>query len=168
MRWIWLWALAAVVAAGCSSSNEAPTPIPIPLAPATQIDNFSGTLKVQGSNYHQFQLKQAGEVDITLTTTAYAPVTDPTTGVTAPSTRTDPIPPLTLLIGTPAATVLGLQCSALSFDSVPLITTATASSTAQLKGNALVGNFCISLSDPTATLLDPITYKISVARPADP
>jgi hypothetical protein len=169
MRRVFPWALAlAMAAAGCGQSTEAPTPIPIPLAPATFVDNFSGTLNLVGSNYHQFQLKQSGEVDITLTTTAYAPTTDPDTGASIPSTRTDPIPPLLLLVGTPAATTIGLQCSPIAFNGANLLVEATASNTAQLKGNALAGNYCISLSDQNAALLDPITYKVTVARPADP
>jgi len=156
------------MAAACAQSNAAPTPIRIPLAPPTAVDNFSGTLHLVGSNYHQFQLKQPGEVDITLTSTAYAPATDPDTGASIPSTRTDPIPPLLLVVGTPAATTIGLQCSPLAFNGVALLVQATASTTAQLKGNALSGNYCISLSDQNASLLDPITYKVTVARPADP
>jgi hypothetical protein len=157
-----------VAVAGCAQSNQAPTPIPIALAPATVVDNFSGTLKVSGSNYHQFQLKQPGEVDITLTSTAYAPTTDATTGLSTPSTRTDPIPALRILVGTPAATTIGLQCSPLAFNGQALLTTATAGNTAQLTGDALVGNYCISISDPNTALLDPITYHITVARPANP
>jgi hypothetical protein len=171
MRRVFPWAPALVLcvaAAGCAQSNQAPTPIPIALAPASAVDNFSGTLKVLGSNYHQFQLKQPGEVDITLTSTAYAPTIDPDTGESIPSTRTDPIPALTVLVGTPAATTIGLQCSPLSFNNAALLVSATAGTAAQLKGNALAGNFCISISDSNAALLDPITYRITVARPADP
>jgi hypothetical protein len=169
MRRVFPWGLAlAMMGAGCAQSSEAPTPIPIPLAPASAVDNFSGTLTLVGSNYHQFQVKQPGEVDITLTTTAYAPTTDPDTGASIPSTRTDPIPPLLLLVGTPAATTIGLQCSPLAFNGANLLVEATAGNTAQLKGNALAGNYCISLSDQNAALLDPITYKVTVARPADP
>jgi hypothetical protein len=158
----------ATAAAGCAQSNEAPTPIPIPLAPATAVDNFAGTLNVLGSNYHQFQLKQPGEVQITLTSTAYAAKTDATTGISSPSTRTDPIPALTILVGTPAATTIGLQCSPLAFNGAAMVVSATAGATPQLKGNALAGNFCISVSDPNSALLDPITYRVTVARPADP
>jgi hypothetical protein len=169
MRRVFPWAMAvAIASAGCAQSSDAPTPIPIPLAPASFVDNFSGTLNLVGSNYHQFQLKQPGEVDITLTTTAYAPKTDPDTGASIPSTRTDPIPPLLLLVGTPAATTIGLQCSPIAFNGLNLLVEATASNTAQLKGNALAGNYCISVSDQSAALLDPITYKVTVARPADP
>ena len=168
MRRVFPWALVLALAAGCAQSSQAPTPIPIPLAPPTAVDNFSGTLHLVGSNYHQFQLKQSGEVDITLTTTEYAPTTDPDTGASIPSTRTDPIPPLLLVVGTPAATTIGLQCSPIAFNGVNLLIEATASNTAQLKGNALAGNYCISLSDQNAALLDPITYKVTVARPADP
>jgi hypothetical protein len=168
MRRVFPWALVLAMAAACAQSSQAPTPIPIPLAPPTVVDNFSGTLHLVGSNYHQFQLKQPGEVDITLTTTAYAPTTDPNTGASIPSTRTDPIPPLLLLVGTPAATTIGLQCSPLAFNGANLLVEATASNTAQLKGNALAGNYCISVSDQNAALLDAITYRVTVARPADP
>src|SRR5436190_1335949 len=110
-------ALAPVIlaAAGCAQSAEAPTPIPIPLAPAAVVDNFSGTLKVAGSNYHQFNVPQTGVVAITLTTDSYAPLTD-ADGNTAPNPRTDPIPALTILVGTPAATTIGLQCSPIAFN----------------------------------------------------
>ena len=86
------WALAcAMAAAGCAQSNEAPTPIPINLSPADTTDTFSGTLNILGTNYHQFCVEKPGEVDITLRSTAYAPTTDPDTGASIPSTRTDPI-----------------------------------------------------------------------------
>src|SRR5437763_8821783 len=139
----------ALAAGACGQSSDAPTAVPIALAPPAAIDNFSGKLNVLGSNYHQFQHKQAGEVDITLTSTSYAPTTDPDTGASVPSTRTDPIPPLTVLVGTPSATTIGLQCSPLAFNSQYLVVTATASNTPQLKGDALAGNFCISVSDPS-------------------
>jgi hypothetical protein len=117
MRRVFPWALAlTVVAAGCAQSNEAPTPVPIPLAPADTTDTFSGTLSILGTNYHQFCVEKAGEVDITLKSTAYAPTTDPDTGASIPSTRTDPIPPLTIVIGTPAATTIGLLCSPIVFN----------------------------------------------------
>jgi len=160
-------ALCAAIA-GCAQSDQAPTPIPIPLAPPSAVEKFSGKLNILGSNYHQFQLKQAGEVNITLTSTTYAPTTDPNTGASIPSTRTDPIPALTLLVGTPAATISGLLCSPLAFNGQALLTTATASNTPQLKGNALVGNYCISVTDASGALLDPINYTVSVAHPVDP
>ena len=78
MRRVLLLALGlAMAAGGCAQSNQAPTPIPIAIAPADTTDTFSGTLNVLGSNYHQFCLVTTGEVDITLTKTAYAPTTDP-------------------------------------------------------------------------------------------
>jgi hypothetical protein len=40
-----------------------------------------------------------------------------------------------------------------------------ASTTAQLKGNALAGNYCISVSDPNAALTDSIKYTVNVAHP---
>jgi hypothetical protein len=153
-----------LAAAGCAQSNEAPTPIPITLAPASIVDNFSGTLKVAGSNYHQFNVPQNGVVRITLTTDSYAPLTD-ADGNTAPNPRTDPIPALTILIGTPSATTIGLQCSPIAFDGVAQFVVTAPGTTPQLSGNALTGNYCISVSDPAAALLDSILYKVTVARP---
>ena len=84
MSRVFPWALALAVAAaasGCAQSNQAPTPIPINLSPADTTDTFSGTLNVLGSNYHQFCVEKPGEVDITLTRTAYAP---PSTSLNIP------------------------------------------------------------------------------------
>ena len=160
-------ALALAVAAGaCSQSAEAPTPIPIPLAPATVVDNFSGTLKVFGSNYHQFNVPQNGVVGITLTSDSYAPLTNPDTGEPVPNPRTDPIPALTILVGTPAATTIGLQCSAIAFNGAAQYVVVTPGTAPQLTGNALAGNYCISVSDPNDQLLDPILYKVTVSHPA--
>jgi len=167
MRRVFPWALALAVAAfGCAQSNEAPTPIPIPLAPADSTDTFSGTLSILGTNYHQFCVEKPGEVDITLTSTAYAPITDPDTGASIPSTRTDPIPPLTIVIGTPAATTIGLLCSPIVFNGQNMVVNnATPGNTPQIAGNALAGNLCISVSDPAGKLLDKITYQVKVAHP---
>ena len=167
MRRVFPWVLALAVAAfGCAQSNEAPTPVPIPLAPADTTDTFSGTLSILGTNYHQFCVEKAGEVDITLRSTAYAPTTDPGTGASIPSTRTDPIPPLTIVIGTPAATTIGLLCSPIVFNGQnQVVNNATPSNKPQIAGNALAGNLCISVSDPTGTLPDKITYRVTVAHP---
>jgi hypothetical protein len=167
MSRVFLWALAlAVVAAACTQSNQAPTPIPINLSPADTTDTFSGTLSILGSNYHQFCVEKPGEVDITLRSTAYAPTTDPDTGASIPSTRTDPIPPLTVLVGTPAATTIGLLCSPIAFNGQSLVVhDATAGSKAQIAGTALAGNLCISVSDPNGALPDKITYQVTVAHP---
>ena len=156
------------LAAGCAQSNEAPTPIVIPLAAASVVDNYSGTLKVLGSNYHQFKVPQNGQVAITLTSAAYAPRTDADTGLSVPNLRTDPIAALTILVGTPAATTIGLQCSPIAFNNVAQFVVTSPGTTPQLAGSALAGNYCISISDPNGALLDPIAYKITVARPAEP
>ena len=167
MRRVFPWVMALAVAAfGCAQSNEAPTPIPIALAPADSTDTFSGTLSVLGTNYHQFCVEKPGEVDITLRSTAYAPTTDPDTGASIPSTRTDPIPPLTIVIGTPAATTIGLLCSPIVFNGKnQVVTDATPGNKPQIAGNALAGNLCISVSDPTGVLPDKITYQVTVAHP---
>jgi len=167
MRRVFPWALTlAVAVAGCAQGTQTPTPIPIPLAPADTTDTFSGTLSILGSNYHQFCVEKPGEVFITLRSTAYAPTTDPDTGASIPSTRTDPIPPLTVLVGTPAATTIGLLCSPIQFNGQNMVATdATAGTKAQISGNALAGNLCISVSDPTGVLPDKITYQVTVAHP---
>jgi hypothetical protein len=163
-QWLGPAILAAMAAAGCAQNAEAPTPIAIPLATASVIDNFAGTLKVGGSNYHQFNVPQNGAVAITLTTTSYAPLTD-ADGNTSENPRTDPIPALTIVVGTPAATVVGLQCSPIAFNGAAQFVATTPGTTPQLTGNALTGNYCISVSDPNSALLDPILYKVTVARP---
>ena len=170
MRRVSLWALwlataLALAAAGCAQSSEAPTPVPLTLSPPAATDNFSGTLSLLGSNYHQFTVSLPGEVGITLTSTSYAPTTDATTGEIIPSTKTDPIPALQIAVGSPAATTIGLQCSTIYFDTQPMLVSTTPGTTAQLKGTALAGNFCISVSDPNAALTDPIKYTITVAHP---
>src|SRR5437867_3834304 len=167
MSRVFPWALAfAMAAAGCAQSNQAPTPIPITLSPADTTDTFSGTLNILGSNYHQFCVEKPGEVDITLTRTAYAPTTDPDTGGSVPSTRTDPIPPLTVLVGTPAATTIGLLCSPIAFNGKNLVVSdATAGPKPQIAGTALAGNLCISVSDPSGVLPDKLTYQVTVAHP---
>lgn len=157
----------AIVASGCANSSEAPTPIPIPLAPPAKVDNYSGTLHIGGSNYHQFGFKEAGEVDITLTSVAYADITD-ADGNTVPNPRTDPIPGLTIVVGTPAATTIGLQCSPIAFNGVAQFAVATPGTAPQLTGDAIAGQYCISVSDPNIALLDPVIYKISIAHPLDP
>ena len=156
------------LAAGCAQSNVEPTPIAIPLAAASVVDNYSGTLKVLGSNYHQFKVPQNGQVAITLTSAAYAPRTDADTGLSVPNLRTEPIAALTILVGTPAATTIGLQCSPIAFNNVAQFVVTSPGTTPQLAGSALAGNYCISISDPNGALLDPIAYKITVARPAEP
>jgi len=165
MRRVLLLALGlAAAAAGCAQSDQAPTPVQIALSPPTATDNFAGTLVVLGSNYHQFTVAAPGEVDITLTSTSYAPIVDDT-GATVPSTKTDPIPPLQIAVGTPAATTIGLQCSVLVFNTQVMLVSTVPGTTAQLKGNALAGNYCISVADPTAALTDKIKYTVSVAHP---
>jgi hypothetical protein len=166
-QWLAPAVLVALAMAGCAQSTQAPTPLPIPLAPATVPDNFSGTLKVAGSNYHQFNVPQNGVVAITLTSASYAPLTD-ADGNTSANPRTDPIPALTILVGTPAATTIGLQCSPIAFNGAAQFVVTTPGTTPQLSGNALAGNYCISVSDASAALLDPVLYKVTVSRPDKP
>src|SRR6266853_4748752 len=134
MRRVFPLALGLALAAACAQSNVTPTPVQIPLSAPIVSDNFSGTLAVHGSNYHQFSVATPGEVDITLTGTSYAPTKDATTGESVPSTKTDPIPPVQIAVGTPAATTIGLQCSVLTFNTQFMLVSAVPSRTAQLTG----------------------------------
>src|SRR5438477_205581 len=118
------------------------------------------------STYHQFNVPQNGQVGITLTSDSYAPLTDPDTGNPVPNPRADPIPALTILVGTPAATTIGLQCSAIAFNGAAQYVVVSPGTAPQLTGNALAGNYCISVSDPNDQLLDPILYKVTVSHPA--
>jgi hypothetical protein len=150
-------ALAAGAASACAGSSE-PTPIPTPVAPATITDTYTGTLFVQGTNLHVFAIKQDGEVHVTLTSITTVPVeADP--NATPPVAAVPSVPvtvPMTLTVGQPTLTTLGIQCSNLKS------TVTTPGTTAQVTGQALTGNLCVSISDPDALLPRTSTYTITV------
>ena len=168
-RWGAAVLIAAVMAAGCASQDAAPT-APATLAPPSVIETFTGTVIALGSDMHTFSVSQLGEVDITLRSTTLQATIDATTGESIPPADPTAVPPLTLAIGTPTTTIFGLQCSPIVFGTQQMLVHTTAGSAAQLKGSALPGTFCVSLSDAAGTagaglLTAPVDYEIVVAHP---
>jgi hypothetical protein len=152
--------IAAVVAVSSCNKDTTPTPVPTPIAPPTITENFSGTLFVLGSNVHFFAVKLPSEVDVTLTAVATVPVTaDPAT--TPPVIGMPAVPvtaPLTLRVGQSTLTTIGVQCSNL------MSVSATPGSAPQLKGQALAGTYCVSISDPNDVLPSAVSYAITVSH----
>jgi hypothetical protein len=150
----------AVAAAGCEKTGV-PVPSPIPIAPPTIVEPaFTGTLLQLGSNLHEFAVATNGEVDVTLLAVTTVPVPDDPTAnppvVGAPATPLTT--PLTLAVGQPSITTLGVTC-------LPFKAVVTAPAVApQLTGQALKGTFCISISDPSGVLPGPVNYTITVAH----
>jgi hypothetical protein len=149
----------AIAAAACDRQSE-PVPIPTPIAPATIIENYGGTLFVNGSNLHSFEVKVNGEVLVTLTSVATVPVdADPNADPPVVASPSTPVTtPLSLHVGQPTLTTLGVQCSILKLvDAAP-------GTTPQLTGQALNGTFCVSIADPNSVLPRAVTYTITVAH----
>lgn len=139
----------SVVAAACSGDLAATVPTqPTSFAPPTVVETFTGSLATFGTASHPFSVPVPGEVDVTLT--KIEPATE---GSAAPAADTA----LVLAIGLPSTTTIG-QCATLqSVSAIP-------GSTPQIKGNALSGTLCVSVSDP-GKLQDAITYTVIVAHP---
>ena len=141
----------AAAAAACNSSDVTSSPVPTQpssFAPPTVVDTFTGTITLFGTDSHLFNVPVPGEVHVTLT--KIAPATETSTPP-APGTS------VTLGIGLPSTTTIG-QCATLQS------VTATPASTPQIKGHALSGAFCVSVSDAGA-LTDAVTYTVTVAHP---
>ncbi|HEV3057711.1 MAG TPA: hypothetical protein VGY48_05660 [Vicinamibacterales bacterium] len=151
---------ALLAAAAACTGNTTPVPISTPIAAPTITENYSGTLNVAGSNLHSFQVTNASEVDVTLLSLmTVAVVADPTQ--TPPVVGVPAVPvtiPLTLTVGQPTLTTLGVQCSNLKSVSAP------PGPSPQLTGQALGGTYCVSISDPTSALPSAVTYAITVAH----
>jgi hypothetical protein len=150
----------AVVAASACNRDATPVPVTTPVAPPTITENYSGTLYVLGSNLHSFAVKVVSEVDVTLTAVATVAVPDdpnadpPVVGVPSVPVTV----PLTLRVGIPTLTTIGVQCS-------DLMSVSTAPGQApQLKGQALAGTYCVSISDPDDVLPGPVSYAITVSH----
>ena len=153
--------LSILLAASACNRDTTPQPVPTPIAPPSVTENYSGTLFVLGSNLHSFQVTKTGEVDVTLTavTTVLVPA-DPSADPPVVGIPPTPITaPLTLRVGQPTLTTIGVQCSDL------MSVQATSGTTPQLKGQALVGTYCVSISDPDNVLPRAVTYAITVAHP---
>jgi len=149
----------AVGATGCRDT-AASTPIVVPIAPATIIESYSGTLFAAGSNLHTFAVTQNGEMKVTLTSIATVAVpADPNAVPPVIGIPSIPITfPLTLTVGQPTLTTLGVQCSDLK--SVQ----AVAGATPQLTGQALSGTFCVSIADSNDQLPTAASYAITVTH----
>ena len=152
-------ALLAVASASCNK-DVTPVPVPSPVAPPTTTENYSGTLYVLGSNIHFFQVKIPSEVDVTLTAVATVAVpADPTADPPVVAVPSVPVTvPLTLTVGQSTLTTIGVQCSNL------MSVSTTAGSAPQLKGQALAGTYCVSISDPNDVLPSSVSYAITVSH----
>ena len=152
--------LAAAVAASSCNRDTTPTPVPTPIGPPTTTENYSGTLYVLGSNIHFFQVKLPSEVDVTLTAVATVAVpADPTANPPVVGVPSVPVTvPLTLTVGQSTLTTIGVQCSNLMSVSTP------SGSSPQLKGQALAGTYCVSISDPDDVLPSSVSYAITVSH----
>jgi hypothetical protein len=150
--------LTALAAAVACKRDTTPVPVPSPVAPASITENYTGTLFVLGSNLHSFQVKILGEVDVTLTSVITVPVdADPTATPPVIAVPATPLTvPLTLTVGQPTLTTIGVQCSDLK-----QVVTAPGSKP-QLTGQALAGSYCVSISDPENSLPSAVTYTITV------
>ena len=152
--------LAALLTATACNKDVSPAPVPTPIAPPSITENYSGTLFVLGSNLHSFAVKLPSEVDVTLTAVATVPVADdPTADPPVVGVPSVPLTvPLTLRVGQPTLTTIGVQCS-------DLMSVSTApGTTPQLKGQALVGTYCVSISDPQDVLPSAVSYAITVSH----
>jgi hypothetical protein len=160
MFWRLFLTVATVLVVSSCDRDTTPTPVPTPIAPPTTTENFSGTLFVLGSNVHFFAVKLPSEVDVTLTAVATVPVpADPT--ATPPVIGMPSVPltvPLTLRVGQSTLTTIGVQCSDL------MTVSASAGSAPQLKGQALAGTYCVSISDPEDVLPSAVSYAITVSH----
>ena len=113
-----------------------------------------------GSNLHNFQVSQSGEIFVTLTTVTTVPVADDPTA-TPPVMAVPAVPveyPVTVRIGQPTVTTIGVTCSSLKSVVTP------AGAAPQLTGQALAGTFCVAISDLSGTLPQPVDYVITVAH----
>ena len=154
-------AIAAVgaTAAGCAKAGP-PTPVASNVSSPTALETFPGTLMTAGSNLHNFQITQNGEVDVTLTTLTTVPVqADPTASPPVAAVPAMPVDyQLLIRVGQPTITTLGVACSNLKS------VTTSPGSTPQLTGQALPGTFCVGISDPNGTLPQSVDYIITVAH----
>ena len=152
-------ALASIGAGACDKAGD-PVPIPTAVSSPTVTETFSGTLVTLGANLHNFQVTQTSEVDVTLTTeTTVAVAADPTASPPVVAVPAVPVTfPVTVRVGQPAISTLGVTCSSLK----SVETTAGASP--QIRGQALAGTFCVSVSDPNGALPQSVSYIITVAH----
>jgi hypothetical protein len=151
-------ALALAVGGTACRSTAEPTPVPINVAPATIVENYSGTLFASGSNLHTFAVKENGEMKVTLRSIATVAVDpDPNASPPLPAIPSAPVTAsMRLTVGQPTLTTLGVQCSTLKSVEAP------AGPSPQLTGQALAGTFCVSIADSNSDLPRAASYAITV------
>ena len=125
----------AMLAAACDNGSSTPV-----LTPATiSTEMFTGTVAVQGSDFHNFTVAQNGQVDVTLTTAG---------------------PPSSIFMGLGIGVPSGTTCSLLTNASV----STQAGATAQLSGTAAAATYCVVVFD-VGNQSAPVDYAVTVAHP---
>ena len=148
MKWVasLLAALGAAIGlAGCSSGSS-DSSSPLAVSSSTVAENFTGTIAVNGTDFHTFTVGgSGGTVSVTLTAAG---------------------PPATIYmgvgIGTPAAATAtaAASCALLTNGSV-----ATPPGTApQLSGTVGPGNYCVTVFD-VGNETAQVTYAVTVQHP---
>ena len=137
--------MCSVGLAGCSSgSSDSSSPITVPSP--TVAENFTGTIAVNGTDFHGFTVGGSGGT-VSVTLTAAGPPSTIYMGVG---------------IGTPAAATAtaASSCAVLANGSV-----ATPPGTAQqLSGTAGPGNYCVTVFDVGNQTAE-VTYAVTVQHP---
>jgi hypothetical protein len=162
MRRIGPLALAVILAVGAAACEKTgdPVPVPTPIAAPTATEQFTGTLLALGSDQYEFKITTPSEVDVTLTTvTSVAIAADPSTDPPTPASPAKAVDyGLTITVGQPSITTLGVTCTNLK----SVVTSAGV--TPQLKGQSLAGTFCVQVSDPSGALPQAVNFIVSVAH----
>jgi hypothetical protein len=126
----------SALASGCgSSSSSSPSD-----STGLKTENFSGTVPVKGSDFHQFTTTLTGEVDVTLSSVTPA-----------------------VNMGVGVGTTDGTTCTLLLGASTPSNGVA-AGTNAQLAGIVSAGTFCVQIYD-VGNLTSAATYSVTVVHP---
>jgi hypothetical protein len=149
----------SLAVAACDGNTE-PVPVPTPIAEPSIVDTFSGVVSPQGNFQYQFKVNVDSQVLITLTSmTSVAVNADPNATPPIAAKPSAPVSyPLSIRIGQSSLTTLGLTCT-----NMKQVKTA-AGAAPQLTGQALAGTFCVDVSDPDATLPEPVNITVTIAH----
>ena len=135
----------ALLSAGCGETTNVLPPTP-PVAEPTVTETFTGTVAMLNVSSHNFFVGTTGKLIVTLS--SVRPTADPESSSNVV---------VGLGIGVPA----GFSC-ALTLG-VDASKTTQASSTAQIRGTAISGTFCVTIYD-VGNLTDSVDYTITVAH----
>lgn len=135
--------LAACNNGSSSSSSSTLASLTTP-TPTIVTENFTGTVQVQGLDFHSFTVSQQGTVTFTLTAAGPPSTIYMGMGVGVPGTNTDGTANCTLISGASALV--------------------QASSAAQLSGTAAAGSFCVAVFD-VGNATGPVDYAVTVTHP---